>query len=89
MLNKYVKGLLNIGLPQQQIEVSGLYCDWKLKQNPDAYIDLACNQCWTDWGPTLARHDALNDAITAAMILLAMRQRGESIARAWLILGLN
>ena len=80
VLNKYVKGLLNIGLPQQQIEVSGLYYDWKLKQNPDAYIDLRLQPMLDELEiPTLARHDALNDAITAAMILLAMRQRGAKV----------
>ena len=79
VLNKYVKGLLNIGLPQQQIEVSGLYYDWKLKQNRMLTSTCACSQCWTSWKSPLARHDALNDAITAAMILLAMRQRGAKV----------
>ena len=77
VLNKYVKGLLNIGLPQQQIEVSGLYYDWKLKQNPDAYIDLRLQPMLDELEiPTLARHDALNDAITAGMLYLALKKRG-------------
>ena len=80
VLNKYVKGLIGIGLPQVQTEVSGLYYDWKLKQNPDGYVDLRLQPMLDELAiPTLARHDALNDAITAAMILLAMRQRGAKV----------
>ena len=77
VLNKYVKQLIGIHLPNPKIEVSGLYYDWQLKKNPEAYIDLHLQNILDGLNiPTLARHNALNDAITAAMILLAMRQRG-------------
>jgi len=77
VLNKYVRGITGISLPNRQIEVSGRYYDYKLKQNPGAYIDLRLAELIADLQvPALPRHDALNDAITAGMLYLALRQRG-------------
>ena len=77
VLNKYVRGITGISLPNQQIEVSGRYYDYKFKQNPGAYIDLRLAELTADLQvPALPRHDALNDAITAGMLYLALKQRG-------------
>lgn len=77
VLNKYVRGITGISLPNRQIEVSGRYYDYKFKQNPGAYIDLRLAELISDLNvPALPRHDALNDAITAGMLYLALRQRG-------------
>ncbi|KJV33573.1 DNA polymerase III subunit epsilon [Aquitalea magnusonii] len=77
VLNKYVRGITGIGLPNRQIEVSGRYYDYKFKQNPGAYIDLRLAELIADLQvPALPRHDALNDAITAGMLYLALKQRG-------------
>jgi DNA polymerase-3 subunit epsilon len=77
VLNKYVRSITGISLPNRQIEVSGRYYDYKFKQNPGAYIDLRLAELISDLDvPALPRHDALNDAITAGMLYLALRQRG-------------
>ncbi|MGL6069709.1 exonuclease domain-containing protein, partial [Craterilacuibacter sp.] len=77
ILNKYVKGLIGCTLPNRQIEISGRYYDYKLRQHPDSHIDLKLQTIVDALKiPALPRHDALNDAITAAMLYLALQQRG-------------
>lgn len=76
VLNKYVRPLIGCALPQTQIELSSHYYDHKLRQNPNAYIDLRLSCLHDDLGiPALPRHDALNDAISVAMLYLALRAR--------------
>jgi DNA polymerase-3 subunit epsilon len=41
MINKYLKPYLGIKLPNEQIEVSGVYHDKKIKFIPDGNIDLS------------------------------------------------
>jgi DNA polymerase-3 subunit epsilon len=83
VLNKYVRGITGISLPNRQIEVSGRYYDYKFKQNPGAYIDLRLAELIADLQvPALPRHDALNDAITAGICFI---WRSET-ARLWLII---
>jgi DNA polymerase III, epsilon subunit and related 3''-5'' exonucleases len=78
VLNKNLRPLMGAALPNSRIEVSGRYYDWRFAQYPGAYIDLR----WETIGhrnlrlPTLPRHDAMNDAITAAMMYLALQSRG-------------
>ncbi|GGY24156.1 3'-5' exonuclease [Paludibacterium paludis] len=77
VLNKTVKPLAGITLPNRQIEVSGCYYDYRLRQHPDSFIDLRLEALQSALGiPVLPRHDALNDAITAAMLFLALKKRG-------------
>jgi DNA polymerase-3 subunit epsilon len=77
ILNKYVQPLTGIKLPNRQIEVSGRYYDYKLRQNPDSNVDLRLATLVDDLHvPALPRHDALNDAITASMLYLALKKRG-------------
>jgi DNA polymerase-3 subunit epsilon len=77
VLNKYVRAITGISLPNRQIEISGRYYDYKFKQNPGAYIDLRLSVLNEDLQiPALPRHDALNDAITAGMLYLSLQQRG-------------
>ncbi len=85
MLNRAIWPLLGQGLPQPKIEVSGLYYDYKFRQlppyqqqaNPD--IDLRFNTLMVDLNlPVRDAHDALNDAVMAAMAFIKLRQlRGE------------
>ena len=85
MLNRAIWPLLGQGLPQPKIEVSGLYYDYKFRQlppyqqqaNPD--IDLRFNTLMADLNlPVREAHDALNDAVMAAMAFIKLRQlRGE------------
>ncbi|HJU49894.1 MAG TPA: 3'-5' exonuclease [Pseudogulbenkiania sp.] len=77
VLDNYLRPLLGIGLPNRQIEISGRYYDYKLRQQPDGRIDLRLAALTDDLGvPALPRHDALNKAITAAMLYLALKRRG-------------
>jgi DNA polymerase-3 subunit epsilon len=85
MLNRAIRPILGQGLPQPQIEVSSLYYDYKYKQldrirhldNDD--IDLRFATLMTDLDlPQREAHDALNDAVMAALAFIKLRQlRGE------------
>ena len=81
MLNKAIWPLLGQGLPQPAIEVSALYYDHKFRQmlpyeqqtNPN--IDLRFAALMTDLDlPVREAHDALNDAVMAAMAFIKLRQ---------------
>jgi DNA polymerase-3 subunit epsilon len=81
MLSRAIWPLLGQGLPQPKIEVSGLYYDYKFRQlppyqqqaNPD--IDLRFNTLMADLNlPVREAHDALNDAVMAAMAFIKLRQ---------------
>lgn len=77
VLDKYVRPLLGVNLPNRQIEISGRYYDYKFWQHPGGHIDLRLATLIDDLGiPALPHHDALSDAITAAMLYLALKQRG-------------
>jgi DNA polymerase-3 subunit epsilon len=80
MLNRAIRPLLHIGLPQPKIEVSGLYHDYKFRQlSPhrqhaaDA-IDLRFATLMNDLGlPMQPAHDALNDAVMAGLAFIKLR----------------
>ena len=81
MLNKAIKPILGQGLPQPKIEVSGMYYDYKYRQQPshmrqDApQIDLRFDTLMGDLGlPVREAHDALNDAVMAALAFIKLRQ---------------
>lgn len=74
MINKYVKPWLGISLPNQQIEVSGLYHDKKIKFIPDGVIDLRFDVMMKELGlPIFGKHDALNDAVMTAMMYIKLQ----------------
>jgi len=74
MINKYVKPMLGISLPNPQIEVSGIYHDKKIKRIPDGTIDLRFDVIMKDLGlPIFGKHDALNDAVMTAMMYLKLQ----------------
>lgn len=81
MLNRALKPLLGMGLPQPRIEVSALYYDHKFRQLPpyrqhdNAEIDLRFATLMHDLGlPRREAHDALNDAVMAALAFVKLRQ---------------
>lgn len=81
MLNRAIKPLLGIGLPQPKIEVSALYYDHKFKQLPPSHqqgnieIDLRFATIMADLGlPVRDAHDALNDAMMAALAFIKLRR---------------
>ncbi len=81
MLNRAIKPLLGMGLPQEQIEISALYYDHKFAQLPpyqqhdNADIDLRFATLMQDLKlPVRDAHDALNDAVMAALAFIKLRQ---------------
>lgn len=77
MINKYVKPWLGISLPNDQIEVSGLYHDKKIKLIPDGVIDLRFDVMMKELGlPIFGKHDALNDAVMTAMMYIKLQNIG-------------
>lgn len=74
MLNKYVRPRLGIGLPNQQIDVSGLYYDRKTRIYPQMHVDLTFRAIRDDLDlPRRAEHDAFNDALLTAMMYLRLK----------------
>jgi DNA polymerase III subunit epsilon len=74
MLNKLVKPLLGIPLPQPVIEVSGLYYDHKFRKNQDGFIDLSFKQILEDLNiPVRDAHDAFNDALMTALMFIKLK----------------
>jgi DNA polymerase-3 subunit epsilon len=81
MLHRVIWPILGQGLPQPKIEVSSLYYEYKFKQLPPyrqqayAEIDLSFASLMTDLGlPLREAHDALNDAVMAALAFIKLRQ---------------
>jgi DNA polymerase-3 subunit epsilon len=86
MLNKYILPLVGIELPNKRIEVSRLYYDRKYGDAPpNSSIDLSFAAIQRDLEiPSLAQHDAFNDALMTAMMFVELRdltERGVRIAR--------
>lgn len=85
MLNRLVRPMLGIALPQDKIEVSALYYDHKFRQLPpyrqyaNADIDLRFDTLMADLQlPRRKAHDAVNDAVMAALAFIKLRQlRGD------------
>lgn len=77
MVNKFLKPMLGIKLPQPQIEVSSIYYRQESrKKYYDTYVDLRMASMIEELDiPDLPRHDALNDAINVAMMYLALKHR--------------
>lgn len=75
MINKYTKQLIGIPLPNQQIEISGLYYDYKIGKIPQKFVDLRFDSIIKDLNlPVFGKHDALNDAIMTALIFLKLKK---------------
>lgn len=73
MVNKYLKAMLGIALPNKQIEVSGIYYDKKQTAIPQGHIDLRFDSILADLKlPKLGKHDAFNDALMTAMIYVKL-----------------
>lgn len=75
MLNKYVRRLIGCPLPNRQIEVSRLYYEWRAQQlPPGSNIDLRFESIRERLDlPRRAAHDAVNDALLAAMVYLRLK----------------
>jgi len=74
MINKYIKPMFGITLPNKQEEVSAIYYDKKISTIPQGNIDLSFDMILEDLGlPKLQAHDALNDAVMTAMMYLKLK----------------
>ncbi len=83
MLNRVVMPMLGIGLPQPKIEVSALYYDHQFRQLPpyrqqgDPDLDLRFATVMKELDlPTWDAHEALNDAVMAALAFVKLRHLG-------------
>ena len=81
MLNRALFPMLGQGLPQAKIEVSGLYYDYKFKQlqahqrQASPNIDLRFTTLMNELGlPLRDAHDAVNDAVMAALAFIKLQQ---------------
>ena len=80
MINRTLKRTLGLTLPQEKIEVSRLYYDHVFQQLPphkqqeNTDIDLRFATIMDALGlPTREAHDALNDAVMAALAFIKLR----------------
>ncbi len=74
MIERYVRPWLGIKLPNEQIEVSGLYFDKKTVLISQGHIDLRFDKIMQDLNiPNMGQHNAVNDAIMTAMIFLKLK----------------
>ena len=79
MINREIWPMLGVRLPQQKIEVSALYYDYKNRLRPeherDRMIDLRFDTMMTELGlPRRSAHDALNDAVMAGLAFVKLRR---------------
>jgi len=74
MINKYIKPMFGITLPNKKEEVSAIYYDKKIVTIPQGNIDLSFDRILEDLAlPKLQAHDALNDAVMTAMMYLKLK----------------
>ena len=74
MINKYLKPILGIKLPNKVLEVSAIYYDYKIERIPQANIDLRFNTIMNELKiPSLGKHDAYNDAVMTSMIFIKLK----------------
>ena len=74
MINKHIRPMLGIELPNRRIEVSRLYYERKYAAASGAAVDLRFASILKDLGlPVLDQHDAYCDALMTAMIYLTLK----------------
>ncbi|MDO4636974.1 MAG: 3'-5' exonuclease [Lautropia sp.] len=81
MLDRALARCFGLVLPQPRIEISALYYDWQFRQLPlyrqhdNAEIDLRFASIMQTLAlPMLPAHDAVNDAVMAAMAFIKLRE---------------
>ena len=77
LLNKHVRRMLGIELPNEQIEVSGIYYQLKYGDAPPgAQVDLRFVSMLADLSlPALDQHDAYSDALMTALMYVTLEDR--------------
>ena len=73
MINKYIKPMIGITLPNKMIEVSEIYYDKQISIIPQGNIDLRFDTMLKKYDiPNMGVHNAVNDAVMTAMIFLKL-----------------
>ncbi|MDD2357145.1 MAG: 3'-5' exonuclease [Thiovulaceae bacterium] len=73
MINRYIKPMLGITLPNKMIEVSEIYFEKTITLIPQGNIDLRFDTILKNCKvPDMGAHNAVNDAIMTAMIYLKL-----------------
>ena len=83
LINRAIFPMLGVALPQPKVEISAMYYDWKQRNLPPyqhgASIDLRLATMMSDLAlPTRHAHDAVNDAIMAALAFIKLKVLLES-----------
>ncbi len=74
MINKYLKKILGITLPNRQIDISALYYDKKIEIIPQGNIDLRFDKILEDLKiPLLGKHSAIADATMSAVAYVKLK----------------
>jgi len=74
ILDRYFQRLFGFALPNKMVEVSHLYHERLERLLPNAYYDLSLEAISRHLDlPVPERHDALQDAITAALIYVRLK----------------
>lgn len=86
LINRAIFPMLGVRLPQPKVEISAMYYDWKQRTLPPyqhgASIDLRLATMMADLQlPTRHAHDAVNDAIMAALAFVKLRRLLMSLAQ--------
>jgi len=79
MVNRVIKPYLGIGLPNPQIEVSGMYYEHAMQKYKrsciEPNIDLSFDAILKSLGiPNLGQHDAFSDALMTSLIFVKLQQ---------------
>ena len=80
MINKYIKPMLGITLPNKMIEVSEVYFEKTIPLIPQGNIDLRFDTILRNCSvPNMGVHNAVNDAIMTAMIYLKLTKENLNV----------
>jgi DNA polymerase-3 subunit epsilon len=79
MVNRIIRPVLGVGLPNPQIDVSGMYYDYAIQKYKRSCIqpniDLSFNEILKQLKiPNLGQHDAFSDALMTALIFLKLKR---------------
>lgn len=81
LINRALFPMLGVPLPQRRFEVSSMFYEWKFRQLPpyqqqgNVNIDLRFSTVMRELGlPERHAHDALNDAVMAALAFVKLRR---------------
>ncbi len=83
MVNRIIKPRLGVGLPNPQIEVSGMYHAFEMEKYKrsciEPNVDLSFDSILKKLSlPNLGQHDAFSDALMTVLIFVKLQQDREN-----------